>query len=92
LLQKKASFGPPRKISTGETAEKIFKIGYGSGEMTLFVIHGRKIARVLRKFREGFSGGALGGFWESSGRTLGEFWESSGGARGQLLLQEKRKI
>jgi len=32
-----------------ETAEKIFKIGYGCGEMTLFVIHGRKIARILRR-------------------------------------------
>ena len=70
----------------GETAEKIFKIGYGCGEMTLFVIHGRKIARILRKFREGFrahsrfernSGGVLGELWESSGRALAELWESS---------------
>ena len=54
--------------------------------MTLFVIHGRKIARILRKFREGFrahsrfernSGGVLGELWESSGRALAELWESS---------------
>jgi len=86
LLQKKASFESGPKILMGETAEKIFKIGYGCGEMTLFVIHGRKIARILRKFREGFrahsrfernSGGVLGELWESSGRALAELWESS---------------
>ena len=56
--------------------------------MTLFVTHGRKIARILRKFREN-SGRALGEFWGGSRRALGGSWESSGVARGQLLLQGK---
>jgi len=49
LLKKNGTFESGPKILMRETAEKIFKIGYGCGEMTLFVIHGRKIARILRR-------------------------------------------
>jgi len=107
LLKKNGTFESRPKILIGETAEKIFKIGYGCGEMTLFVIHGRKIlgTNPEERFRElsQSSRRVLGDFWESSRRALGklsqgsrrllgDFWESSRRALGQLSESSGRLL